>query len=194
VNTQIITDFISAPEQQALLEWAQTATLKVRNKPDHLLTRPQNEGKQPTTGDRKSDFISDNGPPVFYEVQQRATERFGLEDRLPEHLNRIGKLIIHEEDSETPDHIDYFRHMGPGFTRATLIVQLPEEGGKLSVDGVELYLPERALAIYDASKSHSVSLVTKGRRIAYVFGWKDTAGTMDELIAARVREYGRHAV
>lgn len=200
METQVIPCFISVREQEALLEWANNAKLYVRNQPDKLLERPQNEHKLPTTGERKSHFIGDDeckcgkvlqGPPEFYTAQRRATERFDLEDKMPEIMGREGKVIIHEEDSETPAHIDYFRHMGPGFTRATLIVQAPKAGGVLSVGGKDLLLPERALAIYDASKWHAVSLVEEGRRVAYVFGWKDQVGSAADLVRDRVREYGR---
>jgi hypothetical protein len=171
VKTSIVPDFISTAEQQALIAWARSAKLKVRNQPDHLLNSKQNRDKQPTSGERKSEFILEDGPPEFYEIQRRITERFHLEELLPE--GRQGKVIIHETDSETPEHIDFFKHMGPGFTRATVVVQKAEEGGELFVAGKQLDLPERAMAIYDASEVHAVSLVTSGSRIAFVYGWKD---------------------
>lgn len=177
MNLQVLPQFVTVPEQQALLAWADTAELKVRNQPDFLLTREQNEGVQPTTGERKSEFIHEDGPVEFYDIQDRLTDKFNLRDKMPD--GRQGKCIIHELDSETPRHIDYFKHIGPGYFRVTVVVQKPEEGGILVVGDDEIDLPERSCVAFYASEVHAVRLVTAGKRIVFVFGWKTDDTTRD---------------
>ena len=57
MNPTVIENFITPEEQEVLVAWARAFPLKVRNQPDHLLARPQNEGRQPTSGKRLSGFI-----------------------------------------------------------------------------------------------------------------------------------------
>jgi hypothetical protein len=171
VDTQVTPDFISAAEQQALIDWANSADLVVRNQPDHLLDSEQNKDVKPTSGLRKSTFIyEDGGPQEFYDIQARITEKYGLQDAMPE--GRQGKVITHEVDSETPTHVDFYRHMGPGYIRGILLVQKPEAGGLSWIDGEWFELPERGLVMFDASLPHAVSLITEGKRIIFGYGWK----------------------
>lgn len=171
MQIEITPDFISAHEQAALIEWVNSTTLKVRNQPDFLLEREQNFGVQPTSGLRKSEFIQETGgPQEFYDIQARITEKYGLHDDLPD--GRQGKVITHEVDAETPVHVDYFTHMGPGYIRGVLVVQKPEAGGLSMIDGDWFEPPELGLIMFDASLPHAVSLITAGKRIIFGYGWK----------------------
>ena len=80
---------------------------------------------------------------------------------------------MHYADSETPEHIDFAAHMGPGYFRTSIIVQNADEGGKLIWNGKEYDAPERSCISWDSSISHSVSRITSGTRIVFVYGWKD---------------------
>lgn len=169
---QVLNEFISIAEQQALITWMNTAKLNVRNQPDHLLNRPQNKDKLPTTGERKSKFIRLNdGPPEFYSIQERIKEEFSLSGRDP--LGRQGKVIVHEVDSETPEHVDHFNHMGPGYLHTTIMVQNADEGGQLIYAGQLIDIPDRGCLTFDSEQPHEVTLVEAGKRIVFVYGWKD---------------------
>lgn len=171
MELQVLPNFVTVPEQQALINWANNADLKVRNRPDFLLTRKQNEGREPTSGERCSEFIyEEDGPAEFYDLQNRITEKFDLWGRMPD--GRQGKCITHVSESETPPHVDFYKHLGPGFFRATVLVQKPNEGGILEVGDKTIDLPERACVVFDASITHAVQLITAGKRIAFVYGWK----------------------
>lgn len=171
MEIDITPDFISTAEQAALIEWANNTKLHVRNQPDHLLDREQNADVKPTKGLRKSEFIhEDDGPQEFYDIQARITEKYGLQDMMPD--GRQGKVITHEVDAETPNHIDYYTHIGPGYTRGILMVHKPEAGGLSWIDGEWFELFERGLVMFDSSLPHSVSLITAGKRIIFGYGWK----------------------
>ena len=170
---QVIHNYISLNEQKALQKWANENYLPVRNQPDDLLKSTQNAHRKPTSGERLSKLVcKDNAPAEFFDIQKRMVADFGLQDRVPT-TNKQGKVIVHKEDSETPAHIDYYEHLGPGFYRMIAKIQSAEVGGELIVDGETIDLPERSIVIFDASKSHEVTLVEKGTRIVYAFGWKD---------------------
>jgi len=184
-----INNFISEPERIALLEWANSLSLHIRNQPDLLLNRPENADRQPTTGIRESNFIfktgtitpekaccekcvdGNVGSKEFFDIQNRILNTFNLQGHEP--VGRQGKIIKHHADSETPSHIDNLTHLGPGYMRTTIMLQTADNGGELIVDGEIVPMKIGACYHWTTSVPHEVKLVTNGTRIVLIYGWKD---------------------
>ena len=155
----IIEDFISEGERQELLDWVEASEIPVLQSPELEFTQ---------TIPRRKKIFDDDGPQLYYDIQARIAERFGLSDRSPSGWN--GQVFIHQPDMFTREHVDGNKN---GTFRMTLMIQRAEKGGDLIHDGNVINVPERGLATYDASIPHEVSVIESGERIVFIFFWSN---------------------
>ena len=156
----IIEDFISEGERQELLDWVEASEIPVLQSPELKFTQ---------TIPRRKKIFDDDGPQLYYDIQARIAERFGLSDRSPSGWN--GQVFIHQPDMFTREHVDGGKN---GAFRMTLMIQGAEDGGDLIHDSSIINIPECGLATYDASIPHEVSTVVSGERIVFIFFWSDS--------------------
>ena len=151
---KIIEDFITEDEQHALLAWVDSRTIPV--------LRPRNQIKHPVNSKfPNSEWIVDNGPQAYYDIQSRIKEQFNWTEPTK---GRKGKIFIHHPNCRTPEHIDHY-----DTARVTAMIQNADDGGRLVHGGDVAEIPERGIAVFDATIPHEVNQVISGKRIVFVF-------------------------
>jgi hypothetical protein len=155
---QVFPDFISVPEQEALLEWASTAPMRPRN-------------LNGDSGLREVIYFTGDELPELVTIYDRIADHFDVHDR--KHDEQIGMMVRYHEGARTLEHIDRKSVLGGREFRSNIVVQNAEEGGEFEYKGEVIPTPERALFVFDASELHAVLTTKKGMRIVYRWGWKD---------------------
>jgi hypothetical protein len=168
--TTTLQGFVSDDERQSLLEWCDTH-------PEYLgITLLPNGGPYQLRKISNSNAIAagDGLPAVAYDIQTRIRERFPmLADTLPRFYHGIvvGVLL---PGGEFATHIDeIFRdNEGRVCVGVNALIQSPEGGGVLHIDGVDH--PQEAgdaVAFMLSEQMHGVSLVT-GNIKRVVWSWR----------------------
>lgn len=168
--TVTLQDFVSVGERKSLLEWCKThpAHLGVSHTPDG---KPYPLRK---ISDSNAIAAGDGFPAVAYEIQTRIRERFPvLADTLPRfhHGMAVGVLL---PGGEFQTHTDEkFRDdAGRVCVGVNALIQAPESGGVLHINGVEH--PQQAgdaVAFLLSEQPHGVSAVA-GTVPRIVWSWR----------------------
>ncbi len=154
---ELVESFISEAEQQTLSEWF------VDNK--HLFGRCRSCRRRLNTRFGSHSIVF---PKLAKEIQERIAKLYELSIFNREAISfngfRGGLLaIIHEPRADTYSHVD-----GTGDVTCNLIIQMPENGGVLRLDGIDRDTPERSLHSYMPKKyEHGVS-ETSGTKSRFV--------------------------
>lgn len=81
------------------------------------------------------------------------------------------KVVIHEQFSNTENHVDAYSNQYPNFFRAALLVQEATQGGIFRVDNIPINFPELSLLSFVGASSHEVTTVAQGKRILLRANW-----------------------
>lgn len=151
---ETIENFITNEEQQTLLNWIQSNNIPVLER----------EGVTPTKLFPRRKKIFDDGPPLFYVIQERIKNQFNL--NAPHDWQ--GQVFVHDPGMGTRQHTDN------DSIRMTLMLQRADDGGSLIHAGKPFVLPERSLSIYNPKTPHAVGQVKKGSRVVIIYFWDDS--------------------
>ena len=81
------------------------------------------------------------------------------------------KVVIHETNSDTANHVDEYSNQYPNFFRASLLVQEATQVGIFRVNNLPITFPELSLLSFVGDSSHGVTTVAQGERILLRANW-----------------------
>jgi hypothetical protein len=159
---KIIPNFVSSNECAELTSWI--------TENHHSFLNANMGGVRKTTRYINGDI---NFPKIALEIRDRLKNHLGLEDMIrPPFIN--GMVASYAEPGDTCyEHTDPVWCEGYHTMHCNVIVQKPENGGNVIIEGQEFDMPEGDIICYYVSDlKHSVTEVTGNKnRLMWIFGF-----------------------
>jgi hypothetical protein len=153
-------NFITPAEQTEIIAWA--ALIK-----EDCVERLNLHGGGP--GRRMSKSVASFNP--LPDLLRKLDNRMAAALNLTDAIRLKYKVVIHEQFSNTENHVDAYSNQYPNFFRAALLVQEATQGGIFRVDNIPVTFPELSLLSFVGASSHGVTTIAQGERILLRANW-----------------------